>query len=275
MAIVQQPALAPRWYVNGFPKSGIHLLALQMRPIANVASGNKVYTLPWSGTFRGNGWTNERIPTDKLLLRLAYLNPAEYIIAHCGYDDQIETFLRLYGVAHIFLYRDLRDIAVSQAFHILNEDDETHMHPDKELYKGLGSFDNVLEACITGLDEYPGVIERWEQYAPWVDVPWVHKVTFEQITQAAHETMAGIVRYGFQRPYDIVEYNLPLLPDSVEAAAQLMTMAGSRPQESITFRKGTSGGWRDHFTNRHKRLFKNAGGADWLIELDYEKNTDW
>ena len=47
-----------------------------------------------------------------------------------------------------------------------------------------------------------------------------------------------------------------------------------QPQKSATFRKGKTGGWRDHFTQEHKVLFKEIAG-DLLIRLGYEHNNDW
>jgi hypothetical protein len=47
-----------------------------------------------------------------------------------------------------------------------------------------------------------------------------------------------------------------------------------QPSKSSTFRQGKSGGWREHFTAGHKRLFKDVAG-ELLIRLGYEENNDW
>jgi hypothetical protein len=47
-----------------------------------------------------------------------------------------------------------------------------------------------------------------------------------------------------------------------------------QPKKSHTFRSGKTGGWREHFTDEHKKLFKDMTG-DLLLKLDYEKDDDW
>jgi hypothetical protein len=47
-----------------------------------------------------------------------------------------------------------------------------------------------------------------------------------------------------------------------------------QPRKSHTFRSGKTGGWRGHFTDQHKKLFKDVAG-DLLVRLGYEENNDW
>jgi hypothetical protein len=37
---------------------------------------------------------------------------------------------------------------------------------------------------------------------------------------------------------------------------------------------GKTSGWREHFTEEHKNLFKDIAG-DLLVKLGYEKSNDW
>jgi hypothetical protein len=46
------------------------------------------------------------------------------------------------------------------------------------------------------------------------------------------------------------------------------------PSKSPTFRSGKTGEWKKHFTQEHKRIFKNVA-SDLLIRLGYEKDNDW
>jgi len=41
-----------------------------------------------------------------------------------------------------------------------------------------------------------------------------------------------------------------------------------------TFRKGRAGGWREEFSEEHKRAMKEVAGG-LLIDLGYESGTDW
>jgi hypothetical protein len=47
-----------------------------------------------------------------------------------------------------------------------------------------------------------------------------------------------------------------------------------QPKKSRTFRLGKTGGWKEHFTVEHKKLFKDVAG-DLMVRLGYEKNNDW
>ncbi len=42
------------------------------------------------------------------------------------------------------------------------------------------------------------------------------------------------------------------------------------PKKSPTFRSGKTGEWKKHFTDEHKRIFKDAAG-DLLTRLGYER----
>ena len=46
------------------------------------------------------------------------------------------------------------------------------------------------------------------------------------------------------------------------------------PTKSPTFRSGKTGEWKKHFTEEHKKIFKEAAG-DLLIRLGYEKDGNW
>ena len=48
---------------------------------------------------------------------------------------------------------------------------------------------------------------------------------------------------------------------------------GQEDQKSH-YRKGVAGDWKNHFTENHKKAFKDIAGQV-LIELGYEKNMDW
>ena len=53
-----------------------------------------------------------------------------------------------------------------------------------------------------------------------------------------------------------------------------LRMSVIQPKKSHTFRLGKTGGWKEYFTEEHKKLFKDVAG-DLLVRLGYEKNDDW
>jgi hypothetical protein len=46
------------------------------------------------------------------------------------------------------------------------------------------------------------------------------------------------------------------------------------PKKSPTFRSGKTGEWKKHFTDEHKKIFKEVAG-DLLVKLGYEKDNNW
>ena len=58
------------------------------------------------------------------------------------------------------------------------------------------------------------------------------------------------------------EKALPILVDAIQ------------PKKSHTFRSGKTGGWKQHFTDEHKKLFKEVAG-DLLVKLGYEQDNSW
>lgn len=274
--MTEQPRFAATYYLNGFPKSGLHLAACMLRPIAHpLVDRDGFFTHPWAGTFLGNSWTNDWAPFEQTLYKVSRLRDGHYLKAHTGYHDEVERFLFYSGVAHVFIYRDFRDVAVSQAHHVLHEDDTRFAHPAKGLYRQMDSFDDVLAAVITGIGEYPGVMDRWQHYAGWLDCDWTHAVRYEDLHSNRVDAAKGILRYALQRVPTFFSKTANFNEDAVQMVAESMADAGDRTDASPTYRKGAVGDWRGHFTDEHVDLFKKTDTEDWLVELGYEQTRDW
>jgi hypothetical protein len=262
---------AAKWFLNGFPKAGLHLVALMMEPIAQaIPAVSELPEGPWAGTFQ-----NEWAPLEMTLYRIGYLGHHEFIKSHAGYTPDIDRFLYYLGVSHVFIYRDFRDVALSQAYHVLSNDEEQFIHLGRDAYRALGGFDEVLEAVIVGIEGYPGVMARWELYAPWLDAEWVHKVRFEEARSEPEAVAEGIIRYGFARWQARHRHEIQVNDENVRAAIAAMVARGQQREQSLTFRKGNVGDWQQEFTERHKRLFKETDKNGWLVRLEYEGSDDW
>ena len=273
---------APGWYVNGFPKAGTHLVTGMLRPFAFPMPPARFRPENWTGSFRHFGWSNEWLPVRQITWGLCGIRPGYFLKGHCGYKPEIARMAWYAGIAVVFVYRDLRDVAVSQAHHILNDDPKVK-HPDKEAYKQLGGFDEVLAACITGLDVpngnygpvyYPGVIDRWGLYAPWLDEEWVCHVRYADARLHTLETARRIAEYGTLRLAEIHGADISPSKQAFDAVAEAM-VEGAAPDKSQNFRRGIVGGWREVFTEQHKDLFKQSDEAGWLVRLGFEQDDNW
>lgn len=201
---------------------------------------------------------------EKPIAKLQHMPAPSYYKAHIGYRDEIADVLRENQITTLFIYRDLRDVAVSAAFHAISEEDERFLHPGKELFRNMDSFEDVLEAIIVGVDVYDGLFDRWELYAPWLEQrDWVSLIRFEDILSDPVPVASAILKHltssvGFL--FDPEDHML-----LAEAMAKQI-----QDHNTATFRKGTSGEWRKYFTPRITKLFKERAG-DWLARLGYEE----
>lgn len=274
----------PRFVVNGFPKSGTHLMSMLISPIAMPQVHSQQNLRPWVGTFNHNAWTNERIAETYCVYKLSQLQPGYWFMGHIGYSSNLERFMFYMGAMQIFIFRDLRDVAISQAHHIF-EDDEDLKHPDKDAYRRLGSFDDILAAVIKGYTTpsvngtagryYPGVIERWEEYAGWLDCPWVAKVRYRDARLQPKAVAEALLDVSLKR----LSLLFGLAPfgrgPAFESVSQRMADASTQTEHSPTFRKGSIGDWGDRFTEKHKQLWKDTDPKNWVTQLGFEEDQDW
>ena len=257
-----------KFYLNGFPKAGLHLLDLMVRPIAMPMGYDPTWGTPWAGMYKGNSWTTRMMRKEQITLKLSRVTPGHFLKGHMGYTDVVNDLLFWSGVTHYFIYRDLRDVAVSQTYHIMSEEMEQFAHPAKEEYKALGGFDEILEAVLVGMDEYAGIFERWELFAPWLDQEWVMKLRFEDIINDPLQWAIKIVNHLFERTEFLL--NIPkkgrqIKGEQLEDIAMEMVATSLRTAVSPTFRKGIPKEWKTHFNDHNKDLFKELDEGNWLV----------
>lgn len=263
----------PRVYLNGFPKSGLHL-ALNMARC--VVSGPAREVRPWAGTFQDNSFGEKWAGEAHIWSSLALLHEDTWLKGHAGYRDDIADFLNKLGACVVFIYRDLRDVAVSLSYHVVDEDDQRFMHPDKAWYRRLGSHEEVLKAVIAGDERFPGLLQRWAYYAPWLDVPWVLSLTYADMRERPEETASLFVRYIYGHTAAWLGFPDIHIPEAdhdwvVEKLVEALGVTDGSP----TYRKGTTGQWRDEFTPEIVDLFKACDTENWLVRLGFEKDADW
>jgi hypothetical protein len=193
---------------------------------------------------------------------------------HAGYREDIADFLYKMGASVVFIYRDLRDVAVSMSYHVIDDDDRNFTHPDKHLYRDLPTQEERIAACIEGIGPYSGLIERWETYAPWLKLPWVHPLKYETMRADPLTASTDLMQYVYKRTGQANGVSIRLDTDTLKEAAPAMVEAMGHKDKSPTFRKGKAGGWREEFTPALKDLFKRHDNG-WLVRLGYEESEDW
>ena len=165
-----------------------------------------------------------------------------------------------------FIYRDPRDMLVSQVFFATDMHEEHGMH---EFYKSLPDFGERLKVAITGINQdglkMVSVKQRYEGVFQWLEQPGVMCIRFEDLVNDRDAILSAML--------DEVEKTGYKIPAPREKALEILVEA-IRPQKSHTFRSGKTGEWKEHFSEEHKSLFKDVGG-DLLVRLGYEESNDW
>lgn len=254
--------LMPRIYINAFPKSGTHLAYLA---IAHLAQPQK--PTHHLGSFQDNCWTNRWANVPRIVDILEWQPAGTWVIGHMGYRDEFAEIMQKVGTCMVFVYRDLRDVAVSQTYHI-ESDDDTFRHPDKKLFMELGSHEARLKAVIEGHGRFPGIVERWEMFAPWLDCEWVLPVKFEDLRTDQRGCAEKILAYVIKRTAQYADFTPIVYGENYENMVQWAADKLQTTTHSSTFRKGQIGNWRDEFTPEIRKLF-NERNNGWLERLGY------
>lgn len=258
----------PRLYVNGFPKAGLHLAVRMALPLfSSGANGDTV----WFGT---NAWTVRRDNLDLAVDKLESIRDGQYLIGHSGYLPELEQLFDALRYVVLLVYRDLRDVVVSQTYHILSDNPDLN-HPWKDRYDGL-SKEEIMIAAIEGIADMPGIFERWETYKGWFGKPIVHLVRFEDLIKKPYheakrffERIYGVALYkaGIEEAHLDKELKGHIIDDMVYQMKQRHL--------SVTYRKGKTGQWKREFTPAVVKAFKAADVNNELYQLGYVKGIDW
>ena len=252
----------PAVIANALPKSGSHLLIQVMLGLTRIGPFVDPGMPPLN---RSTG--NRNLPEAKILSNLNRLRPGDitYCYLHARQPYLVE--LTRSGRAAFFLYRDPRDVIVSQVFYAT---DLLAGHGMHDYYtRQLSNMEERLNAAIQGV-QAPGaqlssIRAKYENYMGWLDRLDVLSMRFEDLVLDRSATLGRILDHLTARGFQ---------PQPARPQTIAVLEAGIAPAASGTFRRGQPGEWRQHFTAQNTRLFKSATG-DLLQRLGYEKNSQW
>lgn len=253
---------APPIFGNSKPKSGSHLLLQILNGFTQIMPYKYVEAEPVR-TIKKNG---ERRKADQILSDLLHLPSGVIGWGYVEASPENVAFLCKPHRVNYFIYRDPRDMLVSQVFFATDMHEEHGMH---EHYKSLPDLGERLKIAITGIDHdglyMVNVKQRYAGVFEWLEQSHVMCIRFEDFINDRAAILDAML--------DEVESTGYKIPTPREKALSLLAEA-IQPKKSRTFRSGKTGAWREHFTNEHKELFKDLAG-DLLVKLGYEKTNDW
>lgn len=245
-------------FINSLPKSGTFLLRRTLSLLPTFAPR-------WS-------YHGLVADTPELYQKIQTIRRGQYASGHLYWSPELIELLVTSNIRTLFIFRDLRDVAVSLADYLTNKNPNHRLH---SYFKSLKSDDERLMAAIVGVEgkllkdgKRAESLGEWAMaFAPWLDEPNCLAVRFEDMIGSAG---GGSDEKQLENVRAITNYlGINISEEQIIRVAQEIFF-----KSSTTFRKGQIGDWQNHFTDQHKRAFKKVAGEA-LINLGYENGYDW
>lgn len=217
--------------VNSIPKSGTHLLVQIITSIPDlVDSGNFLASTP--------SFTMREINESKMSSRVKNLLSKEVCAAHLFYSDSVAQSIASRNAIHFFIYRDPRDICVSEALYLSEMNRWHRLHRE---YSKLHSLEERIDLSIHGLRNsgsvyYPNIKTRVDRYLQWLSPGDVFCVKYEDLIS---NNVEAVIR-SILSHYCVSSNNDIDVTKAVELALERI-----KPQYSHTFRKGKRDQWKE------------------------------
>ena len=191
------------------------------------------------------------------------LSTIQVLKSHCyppDYDANV------WSAADIFyIYRDPRDIAVSNAYYLSN------LSADMGGWLKLKDM-SIDERLICYLEESYHDLRLLEH---WFKNEQAMKLSYEQLISSPVKYLANVMT---ENGFDV---NWQLLETAIEKC-DFKRMSNGREAgqqcDKSFFRKGITGDWKNHFTTPVKDSFKDAQSGRWndvLLKYGYETTVEW
>ena len=220
-----------RILVNSIPKSGTTWLRMMMAALPNYAE------------FPMNGLTGTRAA------EILPVEPGQVFHGHIRSSPELFELLRRREFATVFIYRDLRDIVVSNYFHlsVLNPNRAPPMfweHTKEELF----DVDLIPDWCYSA--------NRYSDIRNWIasEFPCVSYECLKQDTVG--ELLGVLAGMGLLATSQFCE--------AVVNRTSFRAISGREEGDedpASPLRKGVIGDWRNHFSPRNIARFNEKYGA--------------
>ncbi|NBB91752.1 MAG: hypothetical protein GVY32_01115 [Gammaproteobacteria bacterium] len=244
----------PPVIANSVPKSGTHLLLQVLGSLPGMR--------PW-GLFLASqpSFRFENVAPERMAKKIRTMADRELAGAHLYWSESVERALADRGTVHFLIYRDPRDVVVSEA-HYLAEMNRWHRLHGR--FRSMPDLQSRIRLSITGLDpsngiDYPDISERYRRFLAWFGSEGVCAVRYEDLSgESCRRVVSDIVTHWTERDAS------PHRHDALVTRA----MEAIRPERSHTFRSGGSGKWRDIMDAETRACFvKHAESL--VVDLGY------
>lgn len=259
----------PLMLCNSYPKSGTHLLYQILYSLPD--------TIKWNDIVSVQALCGIMNTASHIRWKIGSAPDGSIVRSHLMCTDEIKSILANESCKQFFIYRDLRDVAVSHARWVLKEP-RIFLH---DIYKQLPSFDDQLMSTIQGIPlgspfgsnlSQPNIGQDFYRWIGWIDDPNTMAIRFEDLVGERGGGDEEKRLHIISQILDYLEVNLPTSEVKSRFASTVMN-----PSESHTFLKGGKGqigNWETYFNEKHKKEFKKVAGS-LMIKLGYETDQNW
>ncbi|MCF7807266.1 MAG: sulfotransferase domain-containing protein [Candidatus Marinimicrobia bacterium] len=248
--------------INSFPKSGTHLLH-QIISIFPYVEDHKTFIVSMPSF-------TQRVRTNQEIIKKyeKQVIPGELIRGHQFHSPELASYLSERRVVQYFIYRDPRDVVISEANYLY---DMNRIHKLHKYFRKFKALEDRIMFSIMGNTyhstpiDYLDINGRFQKYIGWLKESEVYSVRYEDLVADQRQAVVEKIVMNFCNKCN---YEVDLT-STVTAA-----LKNINPQKSHTFRSGGTEKWKKYFTPEHKAEFKERAGQ-LLIDLGYEKDMDW
>jgi hypothetical protein len=249
----------PILFIAGLPKSGTTWLE---RMISSYPGFHEILIPDVAAHELATGGSHDYELPDRMFDRFEGLLALTKMHVH-GSEHNVAV-LREAGLPYVVLYRDLRDVAVSNFFYMRN----TPWHPEYPVYRNLSVHEGLAVFAVRTLPDYVEWIRSWERNR---DPEQSLAVRYEDMLEDTRGVLTRVLRhFGLDDAPELVA-------DIVERNA-FRHLSGGRERGEQSgrsfFRKGVAGDWRNQFTPALCALYREVIG-DFLVEAGYEPSATW
>jgi len=240
--------------INSIPKSGTHLADQFFKNIEEVKDFS--FFIAHTPT-RPHVLRSEK----KILELISKIKPGEIARGHFHYSKKIENILKEKEILMIFIYRDPRDVIVSEANYLY---DMNKFHSLHKYFSNKHNLKDRIKLSILGINlntiHYKNVGERLKPFLGWK----LNKI--KNVLPMRFEDMKNNQNGSIDHLYLFLKRNNFFQRDISKSKFTKKVEASIDPTKSHTFRKGSSGNWKEKFDPELMSIFKeNEGGITDLM----------
>ena len=229
--------------INSIPKSGTHL-ADQF-----IVGLNEINDFDY---FISQQPTYPHIlrKEEKILKMCKKIKNGELVRAHMHYSKMIEEFLMKNNILMIFVFRDPRDVVISEANYLY---DMNTLHSAHKFFKNIPSEEERIKLSIKGIDsnriDFKNCYGRFEPFLGWKNLALsnVLPVSFEEMRNNEKDVQSKI--YYFLKKNNFFENQI-----SYDKFIEL-TQKNIKSSNSHTFRTGKVNNWKRKFNDELSDLY--------------------